>query len=310
MPKTCRTPSALRSSTTARPALISVTGRLRRGVQIETLGPAIARLVAEQRLRRAEVVTGHPDRQAADVHDRVARQALGLHRGGEAAPGVARTQVAILPVGARRELGRMCAVAGHPAGADDHHAQAVGGRVDLAGRLGQDLRERVPVARRRGRGGSDRERPVVTAVELAAADQDDPLEAGVPRGLEHSVEPDHVVRQEQRHEVGLVRRGGEVDRRVHARRARARGRRGSRRRPRRRRGGRARGRGRSRARDGRGRPARRSRPGRSGRRSPSRGPRACARIATTPPAARAAPADSTNASPIASAGTTGASWSR
>ena len=40
------------------------------------------------------------------MHDREGGQAFGLYRGGEAAPGVTGTEIAVLPLGARRELGR------------------------------------------------------------------------------------------------------------------------------------------------------------------------------------------------------------
>src|SRR5215831_12286052 len=164
-----RTPSAFKTSITARPAFISVTADSPGGAgdgQPEAFRPAVSRFVAQQGSRRAEIVTGHPERPAGDMHDRVAGRALRLDRSREAAPRIPGTQIAVLPVGARRQLNGVRGVARHPTRANHHHAETVGVRIELPGGLSQNPREGIPIAWRRRRGRRDRERALVTAVDL------------------------------------------------------------------------------------------------------------------------------------------------
>ena len=92
------------------------------------------------------------------------------------------------------------------------------GGVDLTGEFGENFGDGIPITRRERGVYADRKWPLKMLLPdyLAAAGEDDARNMVRARRFHNVMNGNDVVRKELRHEIVIIRRGGEMNDRVHA----------------------------------------------------------------------------------------------
>ena len=128
-------------------------------LDVNSVGPALARFVTQERSRWAEVVDAVAHRVAGSVHDGEVNSCLGLDGTGEEAARVVEAEVNVVCPDRGSEF-LFLARPGTPAKAGRHDARVVGIGVCMPGGFQEQLCRRVP---RAGAGldiDADRQRPL------------------------------------------------------------------------------------------------------------------------------------------------------